>query len=422
MPKKIIPLTDIKAKSAAAKDAPYKLADGGGLYLMVGKDGSKLWRMDYRFNEKRLTLSFGKYPDVSLAVARAKRAEAKEQIASGIDPSDLRRSERVQVSQQKVAAKRDAEGLPVIDSFEAVAWEWFEAKIKPLSDSHRSRTTAYLKNDLIPYLGKLPMAEIKAPVLLECLRRIAVRKNNQGKTITETANRVREQMGQLWRFAIATGRAERDIAADLRGALEAHVQKNFSHITDPKLLGQLMRDVEGYGGAPVTVAALRLLPLVFVRPGEFRAARWQDIDLEAKEWRYFSPKTKIDHIVPLSEQVLTQLRALQPLTGMGEYVFGVRSGQRPLSEGTINQALKALGYSSDIIHPHGFRHTAATMLAEMGWDENTIDRQLSHVVQGVKGVYQKAKYIEDRRKMMQAWANYVDQLKRGATIIPLRTA
>ncbi|MFZ6746665.1 tyrosine-type recombinase/integrase [Undibacterium sp. JH2W] len=422
MPKKITPLTDIKTKNAAAKDAPYKLADGGGLYLLVSKDGSKLWRMDYRFNEKRLTLSFGKYPTVSLAAARVRRAEAKEQIASGIDPSDVRRSERTQVSQHKVAAKREAEGLPAIDSFEAVAWEWFEAKIKSLSESHRSSTTAYLKNDLIPYLGKLPMAEIKAPVLLECLRRIATRKNNQGKTITETANRVREQMGQLWRFAIATGRAERDIAADLRGALEAHVQKNFSHITDPKLLGQLMRDVEGYGGVPVTVAALRMLPLVFVRPGEFRAARWEDIDLEAKEWRYFSPKTKIDHIVPLSAQVLVQLRALQPLTGMGEYVFGVRSGQRPLSEGTINQALKTLGYSSDIIHPHGFRHTAATMLAEMGWDENTIDRQLSHVVQGVKGVYQKAKYIEDRRKMMQAWADYVDQLKQGAFIIPLRTA
>ncbi|GAC1607491.1 MAG: tyrosine-type recombinase/integrase [Aquirhabdus sp.] len=425
MPKLVTPLTDPALRNAKAKDKPYKLSDGGGLYLLVktvDKETVKYWRMDYRFDEKRLTLAFGKYPDVSLAAARLKRAHAIALLTAGTDPSEVRKVERIEQSKQTDAGKREASGLPVIDSFEAVALEWFDAKIKPLSVSHSERTMAYLKNDLTPYLGKLPMAEIKAPALLECLRRIEARKNKQGKPVTETANRVREQMGQLWRYAIATGRSERDIAADLRGALESHVQKNFSHITDPKLLGQLMRDVEGYGGAPVTVAALRLLPLVFARPGEFRAARWQDIDLDACEWRYFSSKTKIDHIVPLASQVVAQLRALQPLTGMGDYVFGVRAGQRPLSETTINQALKALGYSSDIIHPHGFRHTAATMLAELGWDENTIDRQLSHLVQGVKGVYQKAKYIEERRKMMQAWADHVDQLKQGAIIIPLRTA
>jgi integrase len=425
MPKLVTPLTDPALRNAKAKDKPYKLSDGGGLFLLVksvDKETVKYWRMDYRFNGKRFTLAFGKYPDVSLLAARAKRTDAMTLLMAGTDPSDTRRAERVELTEKKEASKREAVGLPVVDSFEEVALEWFDAKIKPLSASHSGRSMAYLKNDLIPYLGKLPMVEIKAPALLECLRRIEARKNKQGKPVTETANRVREQMGQLWRYAIATGRAERDIAADLRGALEAHVQKNFSHITDPKILGQLMRDVEGYGGAPVTVAALRLLPLVFVRPGEFRAARWQDINLETKEWRYFSSKTKIDHIVPLASQVVDQLRALQPLTGMGDYVFGVRAGQRPLSETTINQALKTLGYGSDIIHPHGFRHTAATMLAEMGWDENTIDRQLSHLVAGVKGVYQKAKYIEDRRKMMQAWADHVDQLKKGAIIIPLRTA
>ena len=170
---------------------------------------------------------------------------------------------------------------------------------------------------------------------------------------------------------------------------------------------------------PVTVAALCLLPFVFVRPGEFRTARWEDICLEKKEWRYHSKKTNVDHIVPLAKQVVERLRELQPITGMGQYVFGVRSGQRPLSDGTINQALKSLGYSSDIIHPHGFRHTAATMLAEMGWDENMIDRQLSHLAQGVKGVYQKAKYIENRRLMMQAWADYLESLKSGASIIPI---
>jgi integrase len=422
MPKLATPLTDTALRNAKGKDKPYKLSDGGGLYLLVNKDAVKLWRLDYRFEGKRLTLALGKYPDVSLSVARAKRAEANELLALGTDPSEAKRAERTEQTQHKEAARREVSGLPLVGSFEEVALEWFETKIKPLSPSHSNRTMAYLKNDLIPYLGKLPMMEIKAPALLECLRRVEARKNKQGKSVTETANRVREQMGQLWRYAIATGRAERDIAADLRGALEVHVQKNYSHITDPRVLGQLMRDVETYSGAPVTVAALRILPLVFTRPMELRTAKWADINFETKEWRFFSSKTKIDHIVPLASQVIKLLRELQPHTGVGEYVFGVRSGQRPLSEITINQALKSLGYGSDIIHPHGFRHTAATMLAEMGWDENAIDRQLSHLVQGVKGVYQKAKYIEDRRKMMQAWADHIDQLKNGALIIPLRTA
>jgi integrase len=422
MPKLATPLTDPALRNAKAKDKPYKLSDGGGLFLLVNENGAKYWRMDYRFDGKRLRLAFGKYPDVSLSMARAKRTEANALLAEGIDPSDLKRNERAEKNEQKENEQRLANGLPIINSFEEVALEWYEKQIKPLSESHSKRTWAYLTNDLIPYLGRLPINEIKPPILLECLRRIEARKNKQGKNVTETANRVREQMSTLWRYAIRKGKVERDIAADLRGALGIHIPKNFSHITDPKLLGQLMRDVESYGGAPVTVAALRILPLVFTRPMELRTARWADINFEAKEWRYFSSKTKIDHIVPLATQVIELLKGLQPLTGMGEYVFGVRSGQRPLSEITINQALKSLGYGGDVIHPHGFRHTAATMLAEMGWDENMIDRQLSHLTQGVKGIYQKAKYLDDRKKMMQAWADYVEQLKKGAQVIPIRSA
>lgn len=406
-------LTDTAIKNAKQCDKTIKMYDEGGLFLMIKPisiKGGKWWRFRYRFEGKEKLLSLGIYPDVSLKDARNRRDEARKLLVDGIDPGESRKAQ--------VAVKQlDAES-----TFEAVALEWFSIKIQPLSASHSGRTMAYLKNDLFPYLGKLPIADIKAPLLLECLRRIAARKNKQGKPVTETANRVREQMGQLWRYAIATGKAERDIAADLRGALEAHVTKNFSHITDPKLLGQLLRDIEAYGGAPVTVAALRILPMVFTRPMELRTARWADINFETNEWRYFSSKTKIDHIVPLASQVVELLRSLHPHTGMGEYVFGVRSGLRPLSEITINQALKSLGYGSDIIHPHGFRHTAATMLAEMGWDENTIDRQLSHLVQGVKGVYQKAKYIEERTRMMQAWADYLDRLKAGAIIVPIRVA
>lgn len=399
-------LTDTAVKNVKQGDKPFKLYDEGGLFLLVTpttKKGGKRWRLKYRFDGKEKLLAIGTYPEVTLKEARIRRDEARKLLANHQDPSEVKKA-------HVVAKQLDAES-----TFEAVAMEWFQVKISSLSASHSNRTAAYLKNDLIPYLGKLPIGEIKAPALLECLRRIAARKNKQGNPVTETANRVREQMGQLWRYAIATGKADRDIAADLRGALEAHVQKNFSHITDPRLLGQLMRDVESYGGAPVTVAALRILPLVFTRPMELRMAKWADIDLDLREWRFFSSKTKIDHIVPLATQVVELLRGLQPHTGMGEFVFGVRSGQRPLSEITINQALKSLGYGSDIIHPHGFRHTAATMLAEMGWDESMIDRQLSHLTPGVKGVYQKAKYIEDRTKMMQAWADYLDKLKSDAS-------
>lgn len=251
---------------------------------------------------------------------------------------------------------------------------------------------------------------------MECLRRI------EERGATEVSRKVRGQAGEIWRYAIATGRAERDIAADLRGALKPHIGKNYSHITDPKQLGQLLREVEGYCGSPMVKTALRLLPLVFTRPGEFRAAKWVDIDLDAKEWRYVAAKTGTNHIVPLSDQAVQYLRDIHPLTGNGEYVFGVRGGIRPLSDGTINAALKTLGYTSDVIQPHGFRHTAATMLAEMGWNTEAIDRQLAHKEQGVKGVYQKAQYLDERKKMMQAWADYIDGLKSGASVIPFKAA
>jgi integrase len=301
-----------------------------------------------------------------------------------------------------------------------VAWEWFKVKIESLSDTHKARTRSYLENDLVPYLGKKPIAEIKAVELLACLRRIENRKNNQGQRVTETANRVRTLMSGLWRYAIQTSRAEHDIAHDLLGALEKHVSKNFSHIVDPKILGKVMRDIDLYQGSPATKAALQLLPLVFARPGELRQAKWKDINFETKEWRYFVTKTDIDHIVPLSEQAIRIIQSMRPLTGSGEYIFSAGSGARPISDGTINKALKILGYSSDVIQPHGFRHTAATALAELGWGEDKIERQLSHLVQGVKGKYQKAKYLDDRREMMKAWSNYLDALKTGAQITHLK--
>jgi len=400
-----------------------QLDDGGGLCLLLEvKGGGMAWRFNYTFEGKRKTISLGMYPSTALAIARTKAQEARESVAAGKDPSATRKSTKAaQIAQIETKKRQDA-GLPAIDSLEFIAREWYDSRSVDWSNSHSSRTLAYLENDLFPWIGKSPIAEIKAPILLECLRRVEARRNKQGNLVTETANRLREQCGQIWRYAIATGRAERDIAADLRGALKPHVAKNFSHIKDPKQLGQLLRDIDGYTGTPMVKAALRLLPLVFTRPSEFRCAKWSEIDFEKKEWRYVATKTDTDHIVPLSSQVIQQLLDIQPLTGNGEYVFGVRAGERPLSENTINQALKGLGYGSDVIQPHGFRHTAATMLAELGWNTDAIDRQLAHKVAGVKGTYQKAQYLEERTRMMQAWADYADGLKSGARIISIKAA
>lgn len=410
MPKFAIPLTDTQIRNSKPKDKIYCLSDGGGLIIEISPTGSKIWRMRYRqANGKGNRLSFGEYPQLSLREAREKCTTARKLIADGIDPSESKKAVKL--------AKIEATS----NNFDAVAWEWFKVKIESLSDTHKARTRSYLENDLIPYLGKKPIAEIKAVELLACLRRIENRKNNQGQRVTETANRVRTLMSGLWRYAIQTSRAEHDIAHDLLGALEKHVSKNFSHIVDPKILGQVMRDIDLYSGSPATKSALQLLPLVFVRPGELRQAKWKDINFETKEWRYFVTKTDIDHIVPLSEQAIRIIQSMRPLTGSGEYIFSAGSGARPISDGTINKALKILGYSSDVIQPHGFRHTAATALAELGWGEDKIERQLSHLVQGVKGKYQKAKYLNDRREMMKAWSNYLDDLKSGASFSTVKS-
>ncbi|MFZ6755442.1 tyrosine-type recombinase/integrase [Undibacterium sp. Dicai25W] len=401
MPKIAAPLTDTQIRKAKPKEKTYTITDGAGMYIEIAPTGSKIWRMSFKqANGKTNRLTFGPYPTVTITEAREKRAEVRKQLLNGVDPS-------LQKKKEKTLKLVSAE-----NTFEAVSWDWFKVKIEPTSLSHSKRTRAYLENDLIPVLGRLPFAEIKAIELLACLRKIESRVNNQGKQVTETANRVRTLMSGLWRYAIQTGKAERDIASDLKGALVKHVGENFSHIDDPKLLGELMRDIENYDGNLATRAALQLLPLVFSRPGELRQAKWVDVNLEAKEWRYVVTKTNSDHIVPLSDQAVEIIRSMKPLTGDGTYIFSVCSGVRPLSDGTMNKALKQMGYTSDVIQPHGFRHTAATALADqLGWDEEKIELQLSHKRSGVKGKYQKAKYLSDRREMMTIWSNYLYSLK-----------
>ena len=414
-------LSDTTLRSLKPDATEYKgkkrLQDGGGLSLLLAVKGNgRAWRFDYTVHGKRKTLSLGTYPNTTLAVAREKADAARREVAAGIDPSATRKTQKaIQQINNENERRRDS-GLPSIDSFEFLAWEWFEGRVHQWSESHATRTIAYMEKDLFPWIGHLKIEEIKAPALLVCLRRVEKRGAH------EAANRLRAVCGQIWRYAIATGKAERDIAADLIGALTPHVSKQFAHITDPKQLGQLLRDIDGYLGTPMVKTAMQVLPLVFTRPAEFRCAKWADIDLDAKEWRYVATKTNANHIVPLSDQVIVHLREIHPLTGNGEYVFGVRAGARPLSENTINAGLKTLGYSGDVIQPHGFRHTAATMLAELGWNTDAIDRQLAHKEQGVKGVYQKAQYLEERKRMMQAWADYADGLKSGAQVIPFRAA
>lgn len=408
MPKLAIPLTDIQAKKAKTKGKTYTLADGGGMYLEIAPTGSKIWRMFFRqANGKTNRLTFGPYPLVSLQEARNQRDAARKLMVQAIDPA-------AEKKRLKLAAKAAA-----ANSFQVVGDEWFTTKILPLSEVHSNRVSSYLRRYLYPFIGRRVMADIKAPELLECLRKIEARKNNQGEQITETANRVRALMSNLWRYAIATGRCEHDIAADLKGSLKKHVEKNFAHITDPQLLGKLLRDIDGYIGTPAVKAALQMLPLVFTRPGELRLAKWTDINFEESEWRYMVSKTKMPHIVPLAPQTIAILQTLKPITGNSEYIFVAGRG-KPISEASINNALRALGWGGDVIVGHGFRHTASTMLAELGFDETEIERQLSHLVPGTKGKYQKAKYLESRRTMMTAWANYLDGLRVGASVVPIK--
>ena len=390
-------------KSTAAEfDGKKRLDDGGGLYLLLAvKGGGRAWRFDYTFQSKRKTISLGTYPDTSLKLARKKAEAARQELAEGIDPSSSRKAQRETYKQNIMEKKRDLTGAPIPNSLEDLALEWIETRIPIWSDSYARKTRTSIEKDLLPWLGKLPIAEIKSKQLLDCLRRI------EDRGASEVARKVRGIAGEIWRFAIASGRAEYDISGALVGALKPRVTKNYSYLTDHKQLGQLMLEIESYAGSPMVKAALRILPLVFTRPGEFRKAKWEDIDLIKAEWRYVATKTNADHIVPLSTQVVGYLKELSQLTGNGEFVFGVRGGIRPLSDGTINAALKSIGYSSDIIQPHGFRHTAATMLAEMGWNTEAIERQLAHKEAGVKGIYQKAQYLEERRKMMQAWSDFV---------------
>ncbi|MBF0383688.1 MAG: tyrosine-type recombinase/integrase [Magnetococcales bacterium] len=401
-----MPLTDAKIRQLKPRDKPFKSSDGGGMFLLVNPKGSKWWRLRYRFNNKQKTLSLGVYPEVSLKLARERRDEAKRLLAEGIDPGEHR---KIVKATQSVAGE---------ETFQAVALEWF-AKFEPgWAKGHSTKLIRRLENNAFPWLGKRPINEITAPELLAVLRRI------ESRGALDMAHRVKQHCGQVFRYAIATGRAERDPSADLRGALPPVQSKRFSTITDPKIIGQLLRDIEGYQGSFVTKCALKLAPLVFVRPGELRKAEWSEIDLDGAEWRIPPEKMKsrVLHVVPLSTQSVTVLREIHPLTGEGKYVFpGSWSSNSPMSENTVLVALRRLGYTKEEMTGHGFRAMASTRLNEMGFKPDWIEMQLAHTERNeVRRAYNHAKYLKERVGMMQTWADYLDGLRNGADVVPIR--
>ena len=395
-------LNDTRVRSAKSREKAFKLSDERGLFLLVMPTGSRLWRLKYRVNGREKLISLGAYPDVTLKRAREKRDAARRLIADGIDPSVQRKAERAALAQ----------------SFEGVAKEWLELQTKSLAPETISILTARLDSGLYPYIGSRPIAAITPQELLGALRRIEARGRH------ETAHRVRALAGRVFRYAVATGRAHHDVAADLRGALAPVKSKNFASVTDPVRVGELMRAIHGYSGHPVTALALKLAPLVFVRPGELRAAQWPEFDLENAEWRIPGDRMKMGepHLVPLSRQALAILRELKPLARGGKYLFpSLRTRDRPMSDNTINAALRRMGYTSEEQTGHGFRSMASTLLNEQGFPPDVIELQLAHTERNkVRAAYNKAQRLPERRKMMQAWADYLDGLRAGGNVVPLR--
>lgn len=397
-------LTVIQVKNAKPREKAYKKTDERGLYLLVNPNGSKLWKLKYRFAGVEKKLSLGAFPEISLAAARDAREEARKQLANDIDPGVLKNS--IKRSRQ-IAAE---------NSFEALAREW-HAKFTPKwTKEHGSRILIRLEQNIFPWIGRRPITEVTAPELLSALRRVESRGAN------ETAHRILQICGQVFRYAIASGRAERNLSSDLIGALAPVKKKHHASITDPVEVGKLLRAIQGYEGFFVTKCALQLAPLFFVRPGELRHAEWSEIDFEKTEWRIPAEKMKMgeQHIVPLCTQAITILEELKALTGDGKYVFpSIRSSKRPMSENTVLGALRRLGYTTNEMTGHGFRSLASTLLNENGWNRDAIERQLSHAERNnIRAAYNYAEYLPERRKMMQWWADYLNNLRTNIIVAP----
>lgn len=400
-----MPLIDTKIRNAKGRDKPYKLGDTGGLYLLVTPAGGKLWRFDYRHEGKRKTLALGSYPEISLLEARGRLLEARKALAHGIDPGQQKKAQK--------KAQTDSE-----TSFEIVAREWHSKNLPKWKPSYAEKILARFEVDVFPWL-KQPVNEITAPDVLRALRRV------ESRGAIETAHKIKNDISQVMRYAVVTGRADRDPAADLRGALPPVQTKHMAAITDPDKLKGLLRAIDDYAGSFIVKCALQFHSLTFVRPGELRHAEWSEIDFDAAQWNIPVEKMKMNepHIVPLSAQAVAILKELQPLTQRehGHYVFpNERTRTRPMCENAELAALTSLGYKG--IHtPHGFRATARTILDEVLQQRvDLIEHQLAHAVKDPNGrAYNRTAHLPARRKMMQTWADYLDGLKAGAKVLPM---
>jgi len=404
-----MPLTDTTIRNAKPKDKAYKLPDEKGMYLLVTPTGSKLWRLNYRFAGKHKTLAIGSYPEISLTNARTKRADARSLVADDIDPGEVKRNEKQR--RETLAA----------DTFEAVARDWFDRHLSKKAESTKAKVISRMERFALPYIGKRPISELTAPDILLLVRRV------ETNSSLDTAHRVQQEIGQIIRYAIQTRRAVSDPTPALRGALPPVKQTHFAAPTEePAKVGELLRVMEAFTGSPQVAAAIKLLPMLFCRPGELRMMKWADVDLDAAEWRYTATKTNTAHLVPLTRQAVSILKDLQPLTGhlLGGYVFtGGRSSMRPMSDAAINAGYRRLGIDTrNELTGHGWRAVARTMLHErLGYEPEVIERQLAHAVKDVNGTaYNRTRFIAERRIMMQAWSDYLEKLKNGAEVIPFR--
>jgi integrase len=394
-------LTHVQIVNAKAREKAYRMFDGRGLYVEISPSGGRWWRFKYRFGGKEKRLSFGVYPDVSLKEAREKLDEARKHLEGGRDPGALR----------KATAAIETDETAV--TFEAIAREWFVLNSRKWAPSHGDRIIRRLELNIFPWLGTRPIGEIKASELLTALRRI------EGRGAHETAHRALQNCARVFRYAVVTDRADRDITRDLAGALAPVVEQHHATITDPRGVGALLRAIKGYQGSVVTKCALCLAPLVFVRPGELRRAEWSEFYFENCEWRIPAArmKMKAPHLVPLSRQAVEILDELRPLTGEGRLVFpGEIDKSRPMSDNTVLSALRRLGYATTEMTGHGFRSMASTLLNEQGWNPDAIERQLAHAERNaIRAAYNYADYLPERRKMMQEWADYLDRVALGTT-------
>ncbi|OQK18004.1 integrase [Methyloprofundus sedimenti] len=383
-------------KAAKPQDKQYKLADEKGMYLLIMPNGSKYFRFNYRIHGKRKTLPLGVYPDISLKQAREKRDTARHQIAEGIDP---------------MATKKTESKL-----FTDIALKWFKSKQHSIDEKTHIKKLRRFELHVFPIIGHLAIGDVKSPDVFDVVRPLVDRLK------IDTAHRLRAEISEIYAYAIAHGYTEYDPAQAVAKQIPAHKAKHRAALTEPKEVAQLLRDIYAYEGTFIVQQALRITPLLFQRPGEIRKMLWQDVDLDAKEWRYLVTKTKIQHIVPLSDQAIKIFKELKQVTGNQHYVFpSSRNDGRPMSDNAVRTALRTLGYGNEDMSPHGFRTTASTLLNEQGWSPDAIERQLSHMPKDqVRAAYNRAQYLDERRKLMQSWANYLDQLKSGSNVIPFK--